>query len=175
MAMTESKENIMIRRPMAEDYPLIFKFVKETSPGNRNTFGEHEWNEFNFEDETFESMMETFGKGNIILGFIDEVLSGIVILTQRHQEKYKHVGNLTLSLLNLELMDTIGKELISRMLLACKSKGIIRKVNLQVREHLFHTQEIYKSLGFYEEGTLARDICANGMFFSTILYGRSID
>ncbi len=175
MAMTESNEHIVIRRPMAEDYPAIFEFVKKNSLGSRNTFGEHEWNEFNFEEETYESMMETFGKGNIILGFIDADLSGIVVLTQKKHEKYKHVGNLTLSLLNMDLMDTIGKELIDRMILACKSKGVIRKVNLQVREDLFHTQEIYKSLGFYEEGTLARDICMNGMFFSTILYGRSID
>lgn len=175
MAMTEFNENMVIRRPMAEDYPLMQTFVEETIAGNRNTFGEYEWNEFNFKEETFESMMDAFGKGNILLGFINGSLSGMVVLTQRHQEKYKHVGNLTLSLLDLELMDTIGKELISRMLLACKSKGVIRKVNLQVREDLFHTQEVYKSLGFYEEGTLARDICANGMFFSTILYGRSID
>ncbi len=175
MAMTESNENLVIRRPMAEDYPAIFEFVKTTSQGSRSTFGEHEWNEFDFEAETYESMLDTFGKGNILLGFIDGILSGIVVLTQKKQEKYKHVGNLTLSLLKLELMDTIGKELISRMILACKSKGVVRKVNLQVREDLFHTQEIYKSLGFYEEGTLARDICMNGMFFSTILYGRSID
>lgn len=175
MGMTEPKEISIVRRPVEEDYPAIFKFVEKTSLSSRSTFGEHEWNEFNFEDETYESMMETFGKGNILLGFVDEVLSGIVVLTQKKQEKYKHVGNLTLSLLDLDLMESIGKELISRMLLACKSKGIIRKVNLQVREDLFHTQEIYKSLGFYEEGSLARDICLNGMFFSTILYGRSID
>ena len=175
MAMIESSEILMIRRPMVDDYPVIFEFVQKTSHGSRSTFGEHEWNEFNFEEETYESMMDTFGKGNILLGFMAGALSGIVVLTQKKQEKYKHVGNLTLSLLHLDLMDTLGKELISRMLLACKSKGMIRKVNLQVREDLFHTQEIYKSLGFYEEGTLARDICLNGMFFSTMLYGRSID
>ena len=106
---------------------------------------------------------------------MDGVLSGIVVLTQKSAEKFKHVGNLTLSLLSDDLMDPMGKELISRMILGCKSKGVIRKVNLRVREDLLKIQEIYKSMGFYEEGSLARDVCLNGMFYSTLLYGRSID
>ena len=171
----ELNANIVIRRTNPDDFLEITEFVQKTTENTRNTYGEHDWNETPLEDGTYEDMMNTFGVGNILLGFIDGVLSGMVVLTQKNAEKFKHVGNLTLSLLSDDLMDPLGKELISRMILACKGKGVIRKVNLRVREDLFKIQEIYKALGFYEEGSLARDVCMNGMFFSTLLYGRSID
>ena len=175
MSAIEVSSNIIIRRPNPDDFADIQKFVQMTTENTRNTFGEHDWNETPVEDGTYEEMKERFGAGNLLLGFIDGVLSGIVVLTQKNSEKFKHVGNLTLSLLNDELISTLGKELISRMILTCKGKGVIRKVNLRVREDLFKIQEIYKSLGFYEEGSLARDVCLNGMFYSTVLFGRSID
>jgi len=175
MAMTELGSSMVIRRPNPDDFAGIKDFVGKTSGNTRNTYGEHDWSEMPLEEDTYEQMLERFGKGNILLGFMDGVLSGIVVLTQKNAEKFKHVGNLTLSLLSDDLMDPLGKELISRMILGCKSKGVIRKVNLRVREDLLKIQEIYKSMGFYEEGSLARDVCLNGMFYSTLLYGRSID
>jgi hypothetical protein len=175
MASIELNSNIVIRRPGPDDFLDIKEFVIKMTENTRNTYGEHDWKDTPFEDKTYDDLLDTFGAGNILLGLIDGVLSGIVVLTQKNAEKFKHVGNLTLSLLSDDLMDPLGKEMISRMILACKGKGIIRKVNLRVREDLFKIQEIYKSLGFYEEGSLARDVCLNGMFYSTLLYGRSID
>lgn len=175
MTAIEVNSSIVIRRPNAEDFTEIKDFVRKTCENTRNTYGEHDWNETPLEEGTYEEMMERFGAGNILLGFLDGVLSGIVVLTQKNTEKFRHVGNLTLSLLSDDLIGSLGKELISRMILTCKGKGVIRKVNLRVREDLFKIQEIYKSLGFYEEGSLARDVCLNGMFYSTLLFGRSID
>ena len=175
MTVLEENSSIVIRRPNPDDFSDIQEFVRNTCENTRNTFGEHDWNETPVEEGTYDDMMDRFGQGNILLGFIDGYLSGIVVLTQKNSEKFRHVGNLTLSLLSDELISSLGKELISRMILTCKGKGIIRKVNLRVREDLFKIQDIYKSLGFYEEGSLARDVCLNGMFYSTLLFGRSID
>lgn len=175
MAEMEEKTSMVIRRPGPDDFLEIKEFVKKTCENTRNTYGEHDWNETPLEEGTYEEMMERFGTGNILLGFLEDTLSGIVVLTQKNAEKFRHVGNLTLSLLEDDLIGTLGKELISRMILTCKGKGVIRKVNLRVREDLFKIQDIYKSLGFYEEGSLARDVCLNGMFYSTLLFGRSID
>ena len=175
MASIELNSNIVIRRPSPDDFLDIREFVTKITENTRNTYGEHDWKDTPLEDKTFDDLLDTFGAGNILLGLLDGALSGIVVLTQKNAEKFKHVGNLTLSLLSDDLMDPLGKEMISRMILACKGKGVIRKVNLRVREDLFRIQEIYKSLGFYEEGSLARDVCLNGMFYSTLLYGRSID
>ncbi|WP_312649167.1 hypothetical protein [Proteiniclasticum sp.] len=175
MASIELNSNLVIRRPNPDDFLGIKEFVSKITENTRNTYGEHDWKDTPLDDASYDDLIDTFGAGNILLGIIDGILSGIVVLTQKNAEKFKHVGNLTLSLLSDDLMDPLGKEMISRMILACKGKGVIRKVNLRVREDLFKIQEIYKSLGFYEEGSLARDVCLNGMFYSTLLYGRSID
>jgi L-amino acid N-acyltransferase YncA len=175
MAIIELNSNFIIRRPSEEDYGILKEFIENTKEFTKNNFGEHEWEETIENTNTYEELINQFGKGNILLGFINDELSGVVVLLQRKADKFKHVGNLTLCLSTSDLMGSLGKELISRMILACKSKGIIRKVNLRVREDLESIKEVFKALGFYEEGTLARDICLNGMFYSTILYGRSID
>lgn len=175
MSMAELKSNIIVRRPTEADFEEMKRFIAETCEHTRNFYGVHDWDELFPVGETYGEIMERIEKGNILLGTVEGVLSGIVVLTQRKSEKFRHVGNLTVSLRSDDLMATLGKELIGRMILACKSKGVIRKINLRVREDLEVTKEVYKFLGFYEEGVLARDICLNGMFYSTILYGRSID
>lgn len=175
MSIVEQSSNLVIRRGTAEDLEEMKDFLSECIRVNKYIYGEYDWSEFPLEDATFGTFQEVFGQGNLLLGLEEEELKGIVVITKKNAEKYKHVGNITLALKNEEDVSTIGKELIARMLLVCKGKGIIRKVNLRVREDHFKIQEIYKNLGFYEEGSLARDICLNGMFYSTILYGRSID
>lgn len=175
MAIVDLNSNFVIRRPVEEDYGTLKDFIVSTKEYTKNTFGEHDWDETTENMDSYEKLLEQFGKGNLLLGFNHGQLSGLVVLLQRKAEKFKHVGSLTLCLKSDELMGTLGKELISRMILACKSKGVIRKVNLRVREDLEIMKEVYRTLGFYEEGSLARDICLNGMFYSTILYGRSID
>lgn len=175
MSIAEQNTNLVIRRCSAEDVEEMKAFLKECITVNKYIYGEYDWMEFPLEEATYETFQEIFGTGNLLLGLEDEVLQGIVVLTKKSAEKYKHVGNITLALRTDEHVSTMGKELIARMILVCKGKGVIRKVNLRVREDHFKIQEIYKNLGFYEEGSLARDICQNGMFFSTLLYGRSID
>lgn len=175
MASIELNSNMVIRRPNPDDFLAIQEFVGKITENTRNTYGEHDWKDTPLDEATYDDLLETFGPGNLLLGFMEDRLSGIVVLTQRNAEKFRHVGNLTLSLQSDDLMEPLGRDMISRMILACKGKGVIRKVNLRVREDLFKIQEIYKSLGFYEEGSLARDVCLNGMFYSTLLYGRSID
>lgn len=175
MSTVEQSTNIVIRRCTAEDLEEMKAFLKESILLNKYIYGEYDWLDFPLEDATFETFQETFGQGNLLLGFLEDELSGLVVLTKKQAEKYKHVGNITLSLISDDYIATLGRELISRMILVCKGKGVIRKVNLRVREDHFKIQEIYKELGFYEEGSLARDVCQNGMFFSTLLYGRSID
>lgn len=173
--LEENSTHMVIRRSAPEDWETLKGFIEKSVSMGKYIYGEYDWLEFPLAEATYEDFIQDFGNGHCLLGFLEGALEGLVVITKRSADKYKHVANVTLNLSSDELMETLGKELIQRMILTCKGKGIVRKINLRVREDHFKIQEIYKSMGFYEEGSLARDVCLNGMFYSTLLYGRSID
>ena len=91
MAIIELNSNFIIRRPSEEDYGILKEFIENTKEFTKNNFGEHEWEETIENTNTYEELINQFGKGNILLGFINDELSGVVVLLQRKAEKFKHV------------------------------------------------------------------------------------
>lgn len=173
----ENKENgYEIRIPKKDDFAQMFDFIDASSKSLfRSTFGDKEWEDiYEFKNGLKDYVFE-LERGSILLGFKDKELVGIIILYKNQIEKFKHVGNLALSVKYDSLLESLGKELLNKMINIAKAKGVIRKINIKVREDLQLTKKLYENLGFYEEGKIARDICLNGMFYSTILYGRNID
>jgi len=69
----------------------------------------------------------------------------------------------------------IGKHLIQSLLDWAKDGGIIRKINLQVKEDNEAGKVLYKKLGFHEEGRLTRDFCIDGKLYDSICMGIHID
>lgn len=177
MAVSETQGHHVIRAAKREDLNRILEFVY----GAKNnlfkaTYGDQEWQRlYALEAILGERLEELIERRAILLGFAEGEFAALVLLIERDLERFRHVGDLVFSIKREELLDTLGKELLSRMILQCKAKGVIRKVGIKVREDLDGKKEVFKNLGFYEEGVLHRDVCINGMFFSTILFGRSID
>lgn len=176
MQLPEEVINPYIREASAEDKNAIKEYIGQSiSHSDYVTFGDLEWfNAMEKGDSIFEAYKNKWGN-HILLAFLDEMLIGISIVTSQKSEKFRHVGELTLSISQTHWHRGIGKELITQMILLCKEKGTIRKLNLRVREDQDYCKQLYKSLGFYEEGNLSRDICVNGMFYSSMLFGRNID
>lgn len=176
MQLQEEVLNPYIREATADDKNAIKEYIGHSaSPIDYITFGDLEWfNAMEKGDSIFEAYKNKWGN-HILLAFLDGVLIGISIVTSQKTEKFRHVGEFTLSISQAHWYKGIGKELITQTILLCKEKGTIRKLNLRVREDQDHCKQLYKSLGFYEEGNLSRDICVNGMFYSSLLFGRNID
>ncbi|NLC66488.1 MAG: GNAT family N-acetyltransferase [Clostridium sp.] len=170
------KDSFEIRIPKKDDFEQMFKFIDDSSKSLfNNTFGDKEWEDIYEFKNGLKDYVSELGRGNILLGFKDRELVGIIILYKNKEEKFKHVANLALSVKYDSLFESLGKQLLNKMLNIAKVKGVVRKINIKVREDLHSAKKLYEEVGFYEEGVLARDICLNGMFYSTILYGRNID
>lgn len=176
MENIKEKDSYEIRIPKKGDFDQMYDFIEDSSKSLfRSTFGDQEWEDiYEFKNGLKDYVFE-LGRGSILLGFKNKELVGIIILYKNKVEKFKHVGNLALSVKYDSLLESLGKELVNKMINIAKAKGIVRKINIKVREDLQPTKKLYEELGFYEEGQIARDICLNGMFYSTILYGRNID
>lgn len=176
MQLQEDALNPYIREATAEDKIAIKEYISQSiSPSDYVTFGDLEWfNAMEKGDTIFEAYRNKWGN-HILLAFLDDVLIGMSIVTSQKSEKFRHVGELTISISHAHWNKGVGKDLITNMILLCKEKGTIRKLNLRVREDKDSCKQLYKSLGFYEEGNLSRDICVNGMFYSSLLFGRNID
>jgi L-amino acid N-acyltransferase YncA len=176
MQLQEDALNPYIREATAEDKIAIKEYISHSlSPLDYVTFGDLEWfNAMEKGDSIFEAYRNKWGN-HILLAFLDDMLIGMSIVTSQKSDKFRHVGELTLSISQAHWHKGVGKDLITNMILLCKEKGTIRKLNLRVREDQDYCKQLYKSLGFYEEGNLSRDICVNGMFYSSLLFGRNID
>jgi RimJ/RimL family protein N-acetyltransferase len=69
----------------------------------------------------------------------------------------------------------IAKEMIKFMFEWAKQTEIIRKINLRVRSDNTKAINVYKSLGFKNEGIITRDLIINGIFYDSITMGINID
>lgn len=56
-----------------------------------------------------------------------------------------------------------------------KQLGLIRKINLIVRNDNFAAIHVYKKLGFIEEGVITRNLQINGRFYDALFMGYTID
>jgi RimJ/RimL family protein N-acetyltransferase len=86
-----------------------------------------------------------------------------------------HVGEFGVSVLKSYWGIGIGKYLVQSLLDWAKDGGIIRKINLRVKEDNRTGIVLYKKLGFREEGIRTRDFCIDGKLYDSICMGLHID
>lgn len=86
-----------------------------------------------------------------------------------------HTGEFGVSVLKEYWGNGIGTELISYLINWSKKSGLIRKINLIVRDDNFSAIHVYKKLGFNEEGVITRNLQINGRFYDALFMGYSID
>ncbi len=69
----------------------------------------------------------------------------------------------------------IASDLIGALIAWAEQNGLIKKINLKVREDNAGAIRLYRSFGFSEEGRISRDFCVNGTYYHSILMGLEIN
>lgn len=176
MELSSDIQELVIREATSRDKDAIKGYIVRNGRDSKaTTFGDLMWhNMLEMGDGMLEKHLSRWGN-HVLLAISGDSIIGLGIVATSGTDKFRHIGELTLSIREDYWNLGVGRELIQRTILECKEKGVIRKLNLRVREDQESCRQLYKSLGFYEEGTLSRDVCISGMFFSSILYGRNID
>ncbi len=183
MARIEDKEillkngkTLLIRNGLPKDALASVEFVDKVAAETINlTFGPGDLN------LTEESQIKFFNKHleeeNLLalLAFVDGMVVCQMNFTPQSRPRRRHVGEFGISVLKEYWGLGIGKEVLKTLIEWAHQSKVIRKINLFVLTSNQRAINLYKGLGFKEEGMTTRDAQIDGKFYDALLMGLEID
>lgn len=171
-----NQEKIVIRKANQSDSKALIKYLNII--GGESDFLTFGLDEFGITIEQEEEFIKNTLKKDNSLFIIVEVngkVIGNLNFSGGPRQRNAHVGEFGVSVLKEYWGNGIGEELIRYLVNWSKSSGIIRKINLRVRTDNKAGINLYKKIGFSEEGVLKRDYLINGKFYDSLSMGLLID
>ncbi|MCY6369478.1 GNAT family N-acetyltransferase [Clostridium ganghwense] len=174
--MKVNNERIIVRKAIKSDAEALIEYLNII--GGESDFLTFTAGEFGrtIEQER-EFIKNTLEKDNalFIIAEINGKIVGNLNFSGGPRPRNAHVGEFGVSVLKKYWGNGIGEELIKYLIEWSKKSGTIRKINLRVRTDNTRGINLYKKLGFLEEGTLKRDFFINGKFYDSVSMGLMID
>ena len=167
---------VVIREARKSDATQLVEYINTISgESDFLTFGP---GEFGMSIEQEESFLDNVTKHKNAIYLIAEAggkIVGGLNFSGGARPRVAHTGEFGVSVLKEYWGNGIGTELIKYLISWCKQTGIIRKVNLRVRTDNVTAIQIYKKLGFTEEGVKTRDFQIKDKFYDSLSMGLDID
>ncbi|MGH4120393.1 N-acetyltransferase family protein [Clostridium sp.] len=167
--------SVVIREARASDANIILEYVKTiSSESDFLTFGQEE---FVMSIEQEEKYLDDISKQNnaiCVVAEIDCKIVGNLSFSGGKRPRISHTGEFGVSILKEYWGNGIGTELIKYLIEWSKQSGLIRKINLIVRDDNFSAIHVYKKLGFTQEGIISRNLQINGKFYDALFMGYTI-
>lgn len=170
--ITAKGEKIIIRRTKKSDAKALIEYLNII--GGESDFLTFGPGQFHMTVEQEEEFIENTLKKNNALSILAEIngrVVGNLIFIGGPRERTAHVGEFGISVLKEYWGNGIGEELIKFLIDWSKTSGIIRKINLRTRIDNTRGINLYKKLGFSEEGVIKRDLLINGEFYDSLAMG----
>ncbi len=171
-----NQEKIIIRKANQSDSKALIKYLNIIGgESDFLTFGLGEFGGTVEQEEEF--IKNTLKKDNslFIIAEVNGKVIGNLNFSGGPRQRNAHVGEFGVSVLKEYWGNGIGEELIRYLVNWSKNSGIIRKINLRVRTDNKVGINLYKKIGFLEEGVLKRDYLINGEFYDSLAMGLLID
>ena len=153
-----NKERLIIRKANKSDAKALIDYLSII--GGESDFLTFGLGEFGRTVEQEEEFIENILMKNNALFIIAEVngkVVGNLNFSGGPRQRTAHIGEFGVSVLKEYWGNGIGEELIKYLIDWSKNSSIIRKINLKVRTDNARGIQLYKKLGFLEEGILKRD------------------
>ena len=99
---------------------------------------------------------------------------GVLRFTGGKGSRMRHTGGFGVSVAKKYWGMGIGKELTKTLIEWARATGIVRKINLRVREDNTKAITLYQKLGFSKEGSVTRDLLVQNKFYTNLMMGISI-
>ena len=172
----KNNKKLLIRKARKEDAGELINYVNEIAgESDFLTFGP---GEFNITVEKEKEILEGYLYSNnkiYIIALIDDEIVGSLNFGGGHRPRIMHTGEFGVSVSKRYWGLGIGKELIKYLIDWAHDSNVIKKINLRVREDNKRAIELYKKLGFKEEGKITRDFFVNDKYYSSIQMGLELD
>lgn len=107
----------------------------------------------------------------ILLAVIDSEIIGIATINSNQKARIRHVGVLGIVIEKRYWGLGLGRILMNLLINWAKTNNITKKILLLTNENNIAAQELYKKIGFIEEGLLKKDNYINGVYYNTVIMG----
>jgi RimJ/RimL family protein N-acetyltransferase len=102
----------------------------------------------------------------MLLAFIDARLVGVLTFVGSPRPRLRHTGELGISVRKADWGQGVGGAMIDALIAWARATRVITKLNIRVRTDNDRALGLFRSRGFAIEGTISRELCIGGEYFS---------
>lgn len=110
----------------------------------------------------------------ILIAEMNQQIAGLLNFRSDNRPRIRHTGTFGVMVLKNYWGIGIGRSLVNSLVEWAKTTNI-KKINLKVRPDNKRAMNIYKKIGFVEEGRITREFYINGKYHDNVLMGLKID
>lgn len=110
----------------------------------------------------------------ILIAEVGGEMAGLASFQGGSKPRDRHTGELGITVAKKYWGHGIGRELMLALIEWAEKNPIIQKLNLRARADNHRAIELYRKLGFIEEGMITRDIKIDGEFYDCIFMGKQV-
>lgn len=168
----KNEKEVIIREAQKKDARSMIDFYNFV--GGETDFLSFGKNEFKMTLHEYENFIESTSlekNSTLILATIDEKIVSIASITSEQKNRTKHVGTLGIVVQKQYCGLGLGKTIMNQLVNWASLNGITKKISLVTREDNIKAIELYKKVGFQEEGILKQDTYINGAYYDTLVMG----
>lgn len=173
--LKDGKE-LVIRKATREDACNIIDYTK-------TVFGETTYltrtpEEFLITVEEEEKFIEETNKKNnciFLVAEVDNEIVGTLTFSASSSHRTRHIGEFGMSVKKAYWGLGIGSNLLAYLIDWARETGVIRKINLKVREDNVRARTLYEKFGFKTEGIITRYFYIEGKFYNVIEMGLEVN
>jgi len=168
-------QKILIRKADIKDASEILEFTDRV--GEETDYLSHGPGELGLTLRDQQKLIDRSVKiGNwlILIAEMNEQIVGTLNFISGTRPRITHTGIFGVTVLKEHWGLGIGRGLV-KSLVEWARTAKIRKVNLKVRPDNTRAMDMYRKLGFVEEGRITREFYINGKYYDNILMGLELD
>ncbi|MFT8316279.1 MAG: GNAT family N-acetyltransferase [Clostridium sp.] len=169
-------QKIIIRKATKEDTAEIVEYMLAIGGESDNlTFGEGELKMTLEAEENFIKDINSKDNAIMIVAIIDNKIIGSAALRAGDKNRIRHVGEFGITVRKAYWGQGVGSALLNYLIEWAKDTGIIRKINLRVRDDNKNAIKLYEKYEFQQEGVITREFYIKDRFYDAIFMGLKID
>ncbi|HDX9580751.1 TPA: GNAT family N-acetyltransferase [Bacillus pseudomycoides] len=171
MCLKNGKE-VIIREATRDDAQAMINFYNIV--GGETDFLSFGKNEFTRSLPDYENFIESTKEDHnsiILLATMDDEIISIASITSSQKARTKHIGTLGIVIAEKYCGFGLGRKLMEELIEWARGNDTTKKLHLVTRVDNERAIELYKKVGFKEEGLLEQDTYINGVYYNTLIMG----
>jgi RimJ/RimL family protein N-acetyltransferase len=168
--------SVRIRRAVPADAAGVLEYLRQVGGETPNlTFGAEGPGLTEAEEREYLARVAESDNSLAILALAGDTIVAGLTFDGGRRPRLRHAGEFGISVAQAYAGLGIGRALLEYMIAWAEGTGVVRKINLKVREDNAGAIGLYQRLGWVHEGRTTRDTIIDGKFNDCLLMGRTVD